>query len=86
MSYWRRELEGVFKVHESTICAIAISAGCCVTGSEDQFLRVWPLDFSEFYLEAKHEGVVLAVDVSLDALSIACGTANGGLGIMDLAN
>jgi hypothetical protein len=35
-----------------------------VTGSEDQFLRVWPLDFSEFFLEAKHEGVVLSLDIS----------------------
>jgi len=35
-----------------------------VTGSEDQFLRVWPLDFSEFFLEAKHEGLVLSLDIS----------------------
>ena len=64
INYFTRELEGVFKVHEQSICAISVSAGFCVTGSEDQFLRVWPLDFSEYFLEAKHEGVVLSLDVS----------------------
>jgi hypothetical protein len=55
-------------------------------------LRVWPLDFSEFFLEvliiydykAKHEGVVSSLDISNDGLLIACGASNGGLGIMDL--
>ena len=50
VNYNTRELEGVFKCHEDTICSIAISAGFCVTGSADQYLRVWPLDFSEFEL------------------------------------
>lgn len=55
-------------MHDSSICSIRVSAGFCVTGSEDQFLRVWPLDFSEFFLEAKHEGLVLSIDISQDAL------------------
>jgi WD repeat-containing protein 90 len=46
---------------------------------------VWPLDFSEFFLEAKHEGVVLSIDISQDALQVACGSSQGGLGVMDLA-
>jgi len=78
INYFTRELEGVFKVHEQSICAISVSAGFCVTGSEDQFLRVWPLDFSEYFLEAKHEGVVMSLDVSADALQVACGSSNGG--------
>lgn len=68
MNYFSRELEGVFKVHERSICALSVSAGFCVTGSEDSYLRVWPLDFSEFFLEAKHEGVVHSIDISEDAL------------------
>lgn len=63
-----------------------MSAGFCVTGSEDQYLRVWPLDFSEFLIEAKHEGVLISLDISQDALSVACGTSTGGLGILDLSN
>ena len=36
---------------------IAINCMCvneafCVTGSEDGFLRLWPLDFKHVYLEA----------------------------------
>jgi hypothetical protein len=49
-------------------------------------LRVWPLDFSEFFIEAKHEGVLISLDISLDALHVACGTSTGGLGVLDLSN
>ena len=52
VNYDSRVLEAVFKIHDLSICSIAISSGFCVTGSQDQYLRVWPLDFSEFYLEA----------------------------------
>jgi len=48
--------------------AVCVSAGFCVTGSLDQYLRVWPLDFSEFYIEAKHEGVITSLDMSIDGL------------------
>jgi WD40 repeat protein len=78
VNYFTRELESVFKVHDSALTALSVSAGFCVTGSEDQFLRVWPLDFSEFFLEARHEGAVLAIDVSIDGLNVACGSSNGG--------
>lgn len=86
VNYNTRELEGVFKCHDLAICSISLSAGFCITGSEDQFLRVWPLDFSEFLIEAKHEGVVISLDISLDALQVACGTSTGGLGVLDLSN
>jgi hypothetical protein len=26
-----------------------------MTASDDRFLRVWPVDFSDFFLEAEHE-------------------------------
>lgn len=58
----------------------------CVTGSEDTYLRVWPLDFSEFFMEAKHEGTVCAVDISTDGLKVVCGTMYGSLGILDKSN
>ena len=58
----------------------------CVTGSEDTYLRVWPLDFSEFFMEAKHEGTVCAVDISWDGLKVVCGTTYGSLGILDKSN
>jgi len=86
INYLTRELEGVFKIHESTICSLAISSGFCVTGSDDQYLRVWPLDFSEYFMEAKHEGVVCALDISLNASMVICGIANNGIGLLDLGN
>jgi len=49
-------------------------------------MRVWPLDLSESLIEAKHEGVLISLDVSADALRVACGTSNGGLGVLDLSN
>ncbi len=57
-----------------------------MTGSEDTYLRVWPLDFSEFFMEAKHEGTVGAVEISPDGLKVVCGTLNGSLGILDKSN
>ena len=84
VNYFTRELEGVYKIHENSIYSICLSPGFCVTGSEDQYLRVWPLDFSEFFLESKHEGTVISVDISRDSMNIACGSSTGGIGIMDL--
>lgn len=86
VNYDSRVLEAVFKIHDYSICSIAISSGFCVTGSQDQYLRVWPLDFSEFYLEAYHEGVIISLDISYDSLKVACGTSSGSLSILDLNN
>lgn len=47
---------------------------------------MWPLDFSEFYIEAKHEGAVTSLDVSIDGLKVFCGTSSGGLGTLDIQN
>lgn len=45
-----------------------------MTGSDDGFLRLWPLTFREVYLEAEHEGPVTAVDISADGSRILAGT------------
>lgn len=86
VNYLTKDLEAIYKVHESSICSLSLSAGFCVSGSEDCFLRVWPLDFSEFILEAKHESIVISLDIAIDGLKLACGIANGGLGVLDLGN
>lgn len=74
----------IYKLHDNAIVSLCVSAGFCVTGSKDSFLRVWPLDFSEFYIEAKHEGAVTSLDVSVDGLKVFCGTSSGGLGTLDI--
>ena len=57
------------------INCMSINETFCVTGSDDGFMRLWPLDFAHVYLEAEHEGPVTAVDFSSDGLKILAGTA-----------
>lgn len=42
------------------------------------------LDFSEYFIEAKHDGAVSAVAISMDGTQIVCGTNNGSLGLVDM--
>ncbi|XP_077979468.1 WD repeat-containing protein 90-like [Glandiceps talaboti] len=69
---------------------IAVNSMCvnqsfCVTGSDDGYLRLWPLDFSNVFLEAEHEGPVTAVDITVDGLQILAGTSTGNLGVLDIS-
>ena len=86
VNYHTHELEEVYKLHDSAICSLMMSMGFCVTGGEDQVLRVWPLDFGEYILEAEHEGIITSLSLSEDGMHVACGTNSGGLGILDLTN
>jgi WD40 repeat protein len=80
-----QELEFVFKLHDSGIHSLAVNEAFCVTGSDDQYLRVWPLDFAEFFMEAKHEATILAVDIAPDGVEIACATGHGSIGVLDIS-
>uniref|UniRef100_A0A665V8A7 WD repeat-containing protein 90 n=1 Tax=Echeneis naucrates TaxID=173247 RepID=A0A665V8A7_ECHNA len=66
------------------INSISVSSSFCVTGSEDGFLRLWPLDFSAVFLEAEHEGPVSLVSVSSDNLQVLAATSTGNLGFLDV--
>ncbi len=35
-----------------SINSLTVNEAFCVTGSDDGFLRLWPLDFKQVYLEA----------------------------------
>jgi WD40 repeat protein len=85
VNYDNRKVECVYRLHDRAIRTIAINEGYCVTGSDDKFLRVWPLDFSDYILEAQHEGPVQSVSVSQDGLRLAVGTSNGTVGVLDIA-
>jgi WD40 repeat protein len=80
-----RLIECIYQLHNSAINSIFINEGMCVTASDDGFIRVWPLDFSDFFLEAEHESPVLSVAISTDGLSLAVGTRNGSIGVMDMS-
>ncbi|KAM9424099.1 WD repeat-containing protein 90 isoform 2-T2 [Pholidichthys leucotaenia] len=66
------------------INSISVSSSFCATGSEDGFLRLWPLDFSAVFLEAEHEGPVSMVLVSFDSLRVLAATSTGNLGFLDV--
>ncbi len=81
-----QELEFVYQLHEAGIRAVSVCEAFCVTGSDDLFIRVWPLDFSEFFMEAKHEALVQAVAIAPDNVEILCATDNGSIGVLDIPN
>ncbi|XP_018426891.1 PREDICTED: WD repeat-containing protein 90 [Nanorana parkeri] len=66
------------------INSLSISSTYCATGSEDGYLRLWPLDFSGVFLEAEHEGPVSCVSISPESLSVLSCTRSGELGVLDV--
>jgi WD40 repeat protein len=56
-----------------------------VTGAEDNKLRLWPLDFTDFLLEAQHEGVVSNIRIALDGRKLAIGTTVGTVGVLNVS-
>jgi WD repeat-containing protein 90 len=85
VNYSTRELECVFQLHDGPITSLSINEGFCVTGSHDKYLRVWPLDFSDFFIEAQHEDAVSSCVVSPDGIKVAIGTRNGSVGVLDVS-
>uniref|UniRef100_A0A7N5ZSH5 WD repeat domain 90 n=1 Tax=Anabas testudineus TaxID=64144 RepID=A0A7N5ZSH5_ANATE len=68
------------------INSISVTSSFCATGSEDGFLRLWPLDFSAVFLEAEHEGPVTLVSASSDSLQVLASTSTGNLGFLDVSS
>ncbi|XP_042639154.1 WD repeat-containing protein 90 [Orycteropus afer afer] len=68
------------------ISSLSVSATMCAVGSEDCYLRLWPLDFRAVLLEAEHEGPVSSVRVSPDGLRVLSTTTTGHLGLLDVAS
>lgn len=86
INYDTRTLDCVFRLHDGAINCIAINEGFCVTGGEDSFLRVWPLDFSDFFLEAQHDGAITCLSIRANGLQISVGTSTGSVGILDVSS
>ncbi|OQR87720.1 WD repeat-containing protein 90 [Achlya hypogyna] len=84
LDYDSMVLTCVYKLHDGAIASLAVNAGFCVTGSRDGLLRVWPLDFSDFYLEARHDHSVESVDLSGDGMQVLAVCANGTIGVLDV--
>jgi WD40 repeat protein len=86
INYASRQLECIYKLHSGPIYSLDINEGFAVTGSGDCFLRVWPLDFSDFYCQAQHKGAITAVGMSTDGLNVLVGSENGCIGVLDLSS
>lgn len=84
INYITRELEMVYKLHDSAICSISIRDSFCVTGSEDQYVRLWPLNFSEFLLECKQDSSVISLEINKECTKVVVGSYEGALSILDL--
>lgn len=73
-----------YQLHSGAIRSLTMYAGYAVTGGADSRLRIWPLDFSDFLLEAQHEAAVTSVCLSSDGRKLSVGTAAGTLGVLDV--
>uniref|UniRef100_A0A8C5QWB5 WD repeat-containing protein 90 n=1 Tax=Leptobrachium leishanense TaxID=445787 RepID=A0A8C5QWB5_9ANUR len=67
-----------------SVNTLSVSGAFCATGSEDGYLRLWPLDFSGVFLEAEHEGPVSCVAIGPDGLQVLSCTSSGELGVLDV--
>ncbi len=63
---------------------LSVSDTFCVTGSDDGYARLWPLDFKQVFIEAEHEAAITVAVFSPDNTKIATATINGNLGILDI--
>ncbi|KAL1779312.1 WD repeat-containing protein 90 [Sigmodon hispidus] len=66
------------------ISSFSVSTATCAVGSEDGYLRLWPLDFSSVLLEAEHDGPVSSISFSPDGLRVLSTTTSGHLGFLDI--
>jgi WD40 repeat protein len=73
-----------YQLHNGCIKSLSIRGGYAVTGGADCRLRIWPLDFSDFQLEAHHEGAITNIAVTKDGRKLLIGTEAGTLGILDV--
>ena len=79
-------LQVIYKVHSGAINSMHVNESFCVTGSDDAYVRVWPLDFVDYFLEAHHDAAITSMDVSLDGLHIAIGTEQGAIGLLSVGD
>lgn len=74
-----------YKLHQGAIRSLALRSGYAVTGGDDLKLKLWPLDFADFLLEAQHESAVTSIHIAEDGKKLSVGTTFGTLGILDVS-
>ncbi|KAK1941739.1 WD repeat-containing protein 90 [Phytophthora citrophthora] len=86
VDYDSKQVICVYQLHDASINCLSVNEGFCVTGSNDCFLRVWSLDFTDFFLEAYHEAGVSWLDVSADGMKVLVGSRNNSIGVLDISD
>lgn len=68
------------------ICALTCTNNFCITGSNDGYVRVWSNDFTQVYIEAKHDQAISGLKTSPDQTNVLISTVSGSLGLLNLLN
>lgn len=84
LSYRDRKVLEAYQLHAEAITWMCANEGFVVTASVDRYVRVWPLDFKSYYLQAIHDSSVVGVDITPDGLKVLCSTADGSVGMLDM--
>ncbi|KAL9642518.1 hypothetical protein ABK040_011085 [Willaertia magna] len=84
VNYDKRTFECVYQLHNGAINTLFINEGICITGSTDKYVRVWPLDFSDFFIEAELESSVMSVVTSKDGFKALISDSNGSIGTLEI--
>ncbi|CAF3688347.1 unnamed protein product [Rotaria sordida] len=77
------------KINMNQRLSFSISALICtnnffITGSHDGYIRVWSIDFSQVYIEAKYDQTISNLISSYDQTRILILTLSGSLNILNL--
>ncbi|CAM9586445.1 unnamed protein product, partial [Phaeothamnion confervicola] len=84
--YSTRNLLCVLRLHDAGITSLSVNEAFAVTTAADGLLRLWPLDFSDFLVEARHEAPAACAVLSADGLNVAVGTTARTVGVLDVAS
>ena len=80
-------LEHAVLCHGGPVTSVHVADGVVVTSGSDHRVRIWPMDFRDFTVEAEHESMVVATTPYVDAASgrlwVASATEEGEVGVLD---
>ncbi len=82
--YQTEQVLSAFQLHADAINTFQVFNGYAVTGGDDARLRIWPMDFGDFLLEARHEGGVKILNGGKQGRKLVIGTKAGTLGLLDV--
>ena len=77
-------LECIYTIHKGPVTSLDGTDRLFVSGSMDSFVRVWPNDFSDYFLEAQHTSPVLKAKLAPNEEKVLLLTQNGLIGTLDI--